>query len=146
MFQKFVNVVMFVIVIAIAFFVFKVIPIIAEGKFNFNEVIIRPEESNIDMMKVKVLYSDDLLEDKILIYDSLKMQMIFPEQSSNIKLDFIYDTIFVGQLNHSKGTSKEDYDYLIDIDSISPKEIKFHLFVKGNEDIDTIWMINKKDL
>ena len=40
MFQKFVNVVMFVIVIAIAFFVFKVIPIIAEGKFNFNEVII----------------------------------------------------------------------------------------------------------
>lgn len=141
MFQKFVNVVMFIIVIGIAFFVFKVIPIIAEGRFNFNEVIIRPEESNVDVNKVRVLYSDDLSDDKILIYDSLSMRVVFPEQSKNITLYFLYDTLFVGRLNHIKGTSKEDYDYLISLDSISPNNIEFHLHVKGNELKDTTWFI-----
>ena len=125
----------------IGFFVFKVIPIIAEGRFNFNEVIIRPEDSNVDMSKVKVLYSDDLSDEKLMIFDNLSMQMTFPEKSSNITLDFKYDCIDVGQLNHKKGTSKEDYDYIIQIDSISPNEKQFHLVVKGNEDMDTVWFI-----
>jgi hypothetical protein len=143
MFQKLVNVVLFLIVIGVALFVFKVIPLIAEGKFNFNEVIIRPEDSNIDMSKIKVLYSDDLSDDKVLIYDSLSMKTIFPEQSQNLTLDFMFDTTLIGSLKHYKNTTKEDYDYIIDVDSISPKEIKFHLYIKGNSDIDTVWMLNK---